>query len=261
MRRNEKRMEDRPARPLPRDPVVSRRTWAFRGTVVVLVLCAIGAVLVEQYGSAESRIYAKAIDTAVQSFLKWLGAIVAILFAGVLLLLWLRRDPVMSQVARLCRDQRLDDGQRLLKEHIAAKGETFDRLNALGLICMEQSRWDEAMDCFERAEKLRSKPGELANNRALVLWKSGRLDEAIPVMREARRMNHHDFVTAANFCLLLIDAGRRDEAFAELDAAEMIFNRYDRRYTKAWVEQLEECRQKLNVARGFPVQRVESESC
>lgn len=256
-RRREPQPPDaRPLRRLPRDPVLLKRRIAVWLMVGIGLGGAIGWVALEGSSNVTAKIYQREIAGAFASFMKFLLIGVCGLFVLLLVLMFLVRDPAIKQAAKLALNKQYDQAERVLQDRISAKGANFDRLKALGAIYAAKERWNESLRCLEDAEKLR-KPGSLANDRAVVLWKLGRLDEGLALLSEARRAHPNDFTVAANLCLLAAEAGQRDQALEALDAAEMIFRRYDRKYTKQWLGPLEECRQKLNLAHGFEVTRAE----
>jgi tetratricopeptide (TPR) repeat protein len=217
----------------------------------VCILVAAGMFLIMWRGSPDTQ---RIFNASMRWFFIGMMILLAVLFVLLGLLLFLHRDPVVKQAATLALADRHDEAIDLLRAHIKAKGETALRLNALGLLLMDRQRLEEALEQFRAAEKLGGQVNTAINNQAIALHKMDRLDEAIVLMKKVCAAAPLDALAACNMCHFLADAGREIEARDELERAEQILDRYDaRQIPELWRSAIDECRNRLPTARGFPV--------
>lgn len=230
-----------------------RRRMAARVFIFFLVAGAIAYVGFEQFGPPQARSHLRTIgarvDTVMRGVMFTLVALVALLFLFYLI----TRDRALIAAAKLALAGNHRDAEALLRTAIRDKGETETRLTALGLLLMEQDRLDEALATLEDARRLARRPATALNNCAMALKKLGRLDEARQRLDDALQLEPDHFIALTNSCLLLARMGLETQAFDRLDRAENIYQRYDPSQVKPWKPLLEECRQALPRAHGFPI--------
>ena len=237
-----------------RQPTGARRLKPWHIVLLAtLVAAGIGSAIVEERGPIAARRSVHAIQSRLDVVMHYVGIVLIVLVVLFLLIHWLSRDKVIIAAARLALKKQHDQAIQLLRDHIARNGETTQRLDALGLLLLDSDRYEEALAQFDRSQAVSRKPGSADNNRAVALHKLGRTDQALGLLKGVIEREPDNFVSTCNYCLFLADAGREQEAFEQLERAEQIYERYDPKYLKAWTPLLEECRQKLPTAHGFPV--------
>jgi tetratricopeptide (TPR) repeat protein len=190
--------------------------------------------------------------------MKWALIAFAAFFALLLLLYFIARDRTVSVATKLALAGKHREAEDLIRGVIRDKGETAARLMALGSVLMNQNRLDEALAAFESARRLARRPATAMNNCAMALRKLGRRDEARQLLDDALRLEPNHFIALTNSCLVLAEMGLETEAFGRLERAEEIYQRYDPSQVKPWKPVLEECRQALPRAKGFPVVPLDS---
>ena len=217
---------------------------------------------VRDHGSPAAQETAGAIAAALHTFIISLFGICMALMAVVIVLhLVINHDPVLKQVAKLAIAEKYDEAIERLRDHIRNKGENAKRLNALGLLYLTQKQYPAALEQFERSAQLDPRAIDTTNNRAVALCKLGRTDEGLALMAELSRSHPKQLLIACNHSLLLADAGRETQAYEELERAETIVDRFHQgRLSGQSLKMMEECRQRLPTARGFPVIVRESEA-
>jgi tetratricopeptide (TPR) repeat protein len=177
----------------------------------------------------------------------------------VLALLILRRDRTLRRAVKLSQQGQSDQAIAIVRQRIAEKGETGERLNVLGVLLITRpepspQQYQEALDLFDRAERLGGEAKALTlNNQAMALRKLGRIDEALAKLKLACAKQPRNFTWAVNQADLLAELGRVDEAHDELDRAEALIDLMPPVGTKPWREQVDAVRRKLPNAHGFEV--------
>jgi predicted O-linked N-acetylglucosamine transferase (SPINDLY family) len=128
---------------------------------------------------------------------------------------------------------KLSEAEKLCREILAAKHESFDALNLLAVIQLKVGRIDDALASFDRVLVMQPDHLEARNNRGLVLQELKRLDEALASYDRALTVQP-DFAEALyNRGNTLQELERFDEALASYDRAlvlrpdyaEVLFNR------------------------------------
>jgi tetratricopeptide (TPR) repeat protein len=227
------------------------RFYVLVGAVLAAVF---GAVILERFGSDETRQRLRALYTVLSHGRFVLVGVIALLVATLLVMLWMQRDPALKEVAALATAGRTEEAIEALRRLIAERGETVRRLTALGVLYMDRKRWDEALEQFRRAEAAGAPKLSTTNNVAVVLCRMGRADEGLALLARAAAEHPRNFDVACNQAHFLADAGREAEAYEALERAEDILDQYEPRYVPDyWKRQIEPLRQKLPVARGFPI--------
>jgi tetratricopeptide (TPR) repeat protein len=227
---------------------------------VAIFACAAVMVFFSRFGSPDARARLHAIELGVTAAMKWLGAVLIILLAFLLLLYSLNRDNAASAAAKLALAGKRREAEELIRGAIQAKGPTEQRLTVLGTLLLEQGRLDEALEQMEAARRLAKHPATALNNCATVLWKLGRRDESRQLLDEACSLEPQNLTALCNSCLLLAEMSLEVQAFDRLEQAEQIYERYDPSQVKHWKPLLEQCRKALPRAKGFPVTHVEKAS-
>jgi Flp pilus assembly protein TadD len=240
----------RPAR-LARRRKANVRIAVLVGAVLAV---AVGSVVLERTGSDETRRRMQTVKTLVSRGGLVLIGLTVLSVAVLFLMLWMKRDPALKDVAALASAGRTDDAIEALRRLMAERGETATRLTALGALYVDQKRWDDALEQFRRAEAKGAPQPATTNNVAVVLFKMGRGDEALALLAGAAAKHPRDFEVACNQAHILTETGREAEAYAALERAEDILDQVEPRYVpEHWKQQIEPLRQKLPAARGFPV--------
>jgi tetratricopeptide (TPR) repeat protein len=225
-----------------------------RGLFFLAVIGLSGLIFyVQQYGTPAARarlgFAMKAFGGAMFAFFAFAVALLLIAFA----MYWWRRDRVLIAAVKFAEAGKLTEAGAMVRGRIAEQGPTHQRLTVLGLILMQQERFEEARAQFEAALQRTKRTGSAKNNLAIALWKLGRHEDAMQLLEQVCQAQPNDFTSICNLCLLLAEMGRDADACERLEQAERIYERYDSAYTKVWLPLLEKCRQAAPVARGFPV--------
>lgn len=224
--------------------------------VAVFVTLAITAVgwLLYHFGSDDTRQRLRVLTTILsRGVLVFVGVAVASLVV-LFVMLWRQRDPALKEAAELAAAGRHEEAIDALRRLIAERGETVNRLTALGALYMDRQRWDEALEQLRRAEAAGAPKPSTTNNKAVVLCKMGRIEEGLALLAGAAQEYPGDFSVACNHAHFLAEAGREPEAYDALERAECILDKYEARHVpEHWKKQIEPLREKLPTARGFPV--------
>jgi tetratricopeptide (TPR) repeat protein len=231
----------------------SRRVWQriFMGGMVVLALL---LFLLMQSGNGGVQHYLQVAGRYLMWFLSGgVGLLIVLYFA----LYWLQRDQHIVHAAKLALAGKHEEARVYLEGVIGSDGPTRDRLNALGLLFLDQKRPQEALEQFDLALKTFGENPALRNNRAMALKRLDRLPEALHELEQLTGPDCKDVVTLCNYAVLLAEAGRETEGYEQLRRAELICAGYDpRMLPKPWTVSLQEARSKLPLTEGFPVKQA-----
>jgi tetratricopeptide (TPR) repeat protein len=137
-----------------------------------------------------------------------------------------------------------------LREEIAERGASVDRLNSLGVFLVSAQKYQEAYQALVEAERLGSRTSLLLSNQGIALRKLGRAEEARAVLAEACALEPKNVLAGCNHCFVLADLGKAEEASAELRRVEQVA-RTSRAFLpsvrRGWDQAIEECRTRLAV--------------
>ncbi len=132
-----------------------------------------------------------------------------------------RAGHVLAEVSQLFQSGSLQRARELCEELLARSPRDADALLQLGLIAMEQYRWDEAIAVFDRALQIRVNPWTLGN-LGNCYWKTARLTDAEYCLRGAIELKP-DFAGAyVSLAMVLHGMHRFEDALAQLAAAEKL---------------------------------------
>jgi tetratricopeptide (TPR) repeat protein len=93
-------------------------------------------------------------------------------------------------------------------------------LTNLGTALLAQSRFEEALQVFDKALQLKSDDAELWTNLGRALVEAGRPADAIRTFQQALRLNPQHWVAACQSALLLLDLERYEEAINHFELCE-----------------------------------------
>jgi hypothetical protein len=185
----------------------------------------------------------------------WVLAPVGVVVAGMLAMLALpllrNFDPGVLRAEKRAREGDLDGAIADLREQIEEKGPKQHRVNALGILLMRRERWDEAASMFRKAEEIGEFKGVCRANLGLALLKGGRPAEALPVLEDAARIGPQvpamTCLVSLHIALALAELNRWDEADEQFRRAEDAARALRKAQRAALKEELEQCRQKLEL--------------
>jgi tetratricopeptide (TPR) repeat protein len=122
--------------------------------------------------------------------------------------------------------ERLDEAESLALKILATQPENPDALNGLGLIHVQQERFDEAIELFEQAQGIEPDRGDFAENlvkafasSAKTMAHAARYPAAIKTLERALVMRPGDVSLTCRMSFVLSLAKRHGEAFAAADRA------------------------------------------
>ena len=72
--------------------------------------------------------------------------------------------------------ERLDEAEKLARKILATQPENPDALNGLGLICVQQERFDEAVELFAHAHEIDPERGDFTSNLLKAFESSATVD-------------------------------------------------------------------------------------
>ena len=126
---------------------------------------------------------------------------------------------LLDQARRAVQERRLDRGELLCRDVLAANPHHAEAFITLGLVLAEQGRLDEAERCLRRALAIRPSSVEAHNNLGVLLNRRWRCREAMEHFREALRACPEDAMLHCNLGVAQYRAGRFEQAAASLDRA------------------------------------------
>jgi tetratricopeptide (TPR) repeat protein len=218
--------------------------------IVAIVVLTVGFIALNNIGGDQGRSFMAATGSIVRYVIFGFLGLLVILF----LLNRLFQDRAVVRAARLAQDGKYEEAIASISGVISAKGPTVERLNALGLLMMDQNRPTESLEQFDCCESLFGMNAGSSNNRAVVLHRMGRLEEAVQAFAKVTEQYPKEFMSHCNYASLLADMGRTTEAYEQLTRAETIAAQYEPRNVPAdWKQAMEECRSKLPLNQGFEV--------
>lgn len=122
--------------------------------------------------------------------------------------------------------ERLDEAESLARKILATQPENSDALNGLGLIHLQQERFEEAIELFEQAHALEPERGDFTENLIKAFEKSARtmahaarFPAAIKTLERALVLRPGDVPLTCRMSFVLSLAKRHGEALAAADRA------------------------------------------
>ncbi|MBT5941235.1 MAG: tetratricopeptide repeat protein, partial [Rhodospirillaceae bacterium] len=122
--------------------------------------------------------------------------------------------------------ERLDEAETLARKILATQPKNPDALNGLGLIHVQQERFDEAIELFGQAQTIDPERGDFTENlikafeqSAKTMAHAARFPAAIKTLERALVMRPGDVSLTCRMSFVLSLAGRHGEAFAAADRA------------------------------------------
>ena len=128
-------------------------------------------------------------------------------------------ERLMFEALQLHRQGRLAEAEPLYREVLAAAPRHPEALHMLGVVALQQRRFDVADRLIAEALAIRPDHAEALNNRAGVLTALGRLDDALTSYDRALALKPHLAEALNNRGNVLKDLGRPEEALASFDGA------------------------------------------
>ncbi len=117
--------------------------------------------------------------------------------------------------------ERLDEAEKLARKILATQPENPDALNGLGLICVQQERFDEAVELFAHAHEIDPERGDFTSNllkafesSAKSMAHAARYGAAIKTLERALVMSPGDEYLTCRMSFALSLANHHGEALA-----------------------------------------------
>jgi len=128
-------------------------------------------------------------------------------------------EQVFQQATALHNQRRLWEAERLYKRVLKTYDKHFGALCQLGLLCLQQSRFEEAARQFRRAINVERNSAETHHHLAIALTGIGRSEEAVKQYEKAIAIRPNLAESHNNLAHLLDTLGRMDEALAHYEKA------------------------------------------
>lgn len=170
----------------------------------------------------------------------------AIVVALLLALRWLRADRLLVQTFRQAAEGDFDGAVARLKQAAADDDPTGARLEALGFLYFQRSRWTEAADAFGQAAQRNSGRVVCRVYQAHALARSSRIEEAKALLATLNLDRPHDVSPLCGLALVLVDAGDVAGAAEQYWKARQLFQQYPQQQSAAGMGLLEQCAQTIS---------------
>ncbi|MFA6091738.1 MAG: tetratricopeptide repeat protein [Elusimicrobiota bacterium] len=114
--------------------------------------------------------------------------------------------------AQTALELRFEVASAALRRHLASEPEDVEALNALGILCYQHGRAQEAQERFEKALSLSPADAAAANNLGSLAYAAGRYPQALERYAKAAESDPHDAGVWLNLVRASIKAGDRAKA-------------------------------------------------
>lgn len=177
-------------------------------------------------------------------------AAIALSMAVLFMARWLRRDRLISHAFRDAAEGDFDGAVARLTQAAQEDDPRGVRLEALGFLYFQRSRWLEAAETFSQAAERNT--GRMVRRvyQAHALAKAGRLDDARSLLEGLITAAPQDVSPVCGLAMVLVETGNVAAAAEQYWKARQILKAYPGRQTAEGLGLLEQCAEAIsrNVA-------------